>query len=45
VALRLEPRANAQLALGGAEQVGLLLGVLAALGGQTGFGPWRLLTS
>jgi len=31
VALRLEPLADAQLALGGAEQVGLLLGVVAAI--------------
>jgi hypothetical protein len=34
VALRLEPLADAQLVLGRAEQVGLLLGVLTALGGQ-----------
>jgi hypothetical protein len=39
VALRLEPLADAQLVLGGAEQVGLLLGVHAALGGQIWFAP------
>jgi hypothetical protein len=40
VALRLEPLADAQLVLGGAKQVGLLLGVLAALGGQIWVWTW-----